>query len=421
MKLTFKTLQKQQFTLDVDPSITIEKLKILIKESQGFEPELQKLIFSGKVLVDGKTIEEIGVQEKDFFVVMLLKPKTAPTVPAPADVLANASSSNTAADPNSASSQPVASSSPSVSQANPATQPPTLSPAPAAAPVSGENAAAPSIPGTQDPGFLTGTGLQKTIDEIVNGMGFPREEVIKAMRAAFNNPDRAVEYLMTGIPAGLDSLPPSAAPPASAPATTAANPNPAVGVAPTTGTRNLFEAAAQHVAQQRQPSDSATNPAASAGLSSAAMIRAVEALRNNPQMVQLRQLVQQNPHLLQPFMQQLGQSNPNLLAQLTSNPELLMSFLAEGAEGGDDDAEFPAGMLGGGGLGSGAGDETQYVQVNQEERDAIERLVGMGFDRPMVIQAYFACDKNEEMAANYLVEHGFDDLEDGGATGGDSA
>lgn len=31
-------------------------------------------------------------------------------------------------------------------------------------------------------------------------MGFPKEEAMRALRAAFNNPERAIEYLMTGIP-----------------------------------------------------------------------------------------------------------------------------------------------------------------------------------------------------------------------------
>lgn len=44
--------------------------------------------------------------------------------------------------------------------------------------------------------------------------------------------------------------------------------------------------------------------------------------------------------------------------------------------------------------------------MSPEEMAAIENLVSLGFPKNRAAEAYFACDKNEEMAANFLFDSG---------------
>ncbi|XP_032716682.1 UV excision repair protein RAD23 homolog B isoform X4 [Lontra canadensis] len=350
MLVTLKTLQQQTFKIDIDPDETVKALKEKIESEKGkdaFPVAGQKLIYAGKILNDDTALKEYKIDEKNFVVVMVTKPKavttpapattqqsnpattttvsssTAPAVaqaPAPAPALApTPSPASITPAPTTASSEPAPAS---------ATQPEKPAEKPAETPVATSPTATDSTSGDSSrsnlfedatSALVTGQSYENMVTEIMS-MGYEREQVIAALRASFNNPDRAVEYLLMGIPGDRESQAVVDTPPA---VSTGAPPSSVAAAAATT--------------------TASTTTAGPGG-------HPLEFLRNQPQFQQMRQIIQQNPSLLPALLQQIGRENPQLL-----------------------------------------------------------QLKALGFPEGLVIQAYFACEKNENLAANFLLQQNFDE------------
>ncbi|KAK6157662.1 hypothetical protein DH2020_011910 [Rehmannia glutinosa] len=355
--------------------LQIEDVKKTIEITQGadvYPAAQQMLIHQGKVLKDGTSLEENKVAENSFVVVMLSKSKSssgegsttssAPTVKAP-----QASSPPPTSAPVSTAPQPSA--------AVPAPAPPTA-PLPAATAVSNDYDHAAS-------NLVAGNNLEGAIQQILDmgGGTWDRDTVVRALRAAYNNPERAVEYLYSGIPESAE-LPPApqsvtSGQAANVPAQPqAAQPAPVPSTGPNANPLDLFP--------QGLPS---MGPNANSA-------NTLDFLRNTPQFQALRAMVQANPQILQPMLQELAKQNPQLVRLIQEHQADFLRLINEPIEEGEGNI-----------LGQLSGAMPQAIQVTPEEREAIERLEAMGFNRALVLEVFFACNKNEELAANYLLDH----------------
>ena len=278
----------------------------------------------------------------------------------------------------------------------------------------------------------------------LTAMGFPEAECRAALGAANGNPDLAVEYLMGGIPAG------AMAPPAAAPGSTGSAP---VATTPATSLATL-ETFRQHPQFNQLKQLVQSNPAAvsqvmdAIGRQNPALLEAIHAnhdafvaMMNEPivdtPVVPAAAPITTPAPVAMPGMPPMGapgaaggQPNPaqvmqmlgmlppeqrNQLAQsMGMNPEQLQGVMQMMQNMPPEQlAQMTAGM-GAGGMGGAPGGGENVVRLSEEELASVNRLMELGFSQQEAAQAYLACDKNEALAANLLLEGGWADDNDGG-------
>lgn len=370
-----------------------------------------KLIHSGKILKDDDTIESCNIKPTDFLVVMVSKKKT----PAPAPAAAAAPAPAAPETPAPAAAASTSTTTTTTSTTTPAETPSASAPAPAAA--------APPAPARPADNFTDETVATLT------ALGFPDAEVRHCLRAANGNPDVAVEFLTNGIPPGIPQ-----------PGTTTTTPRAGASSSGASGQplealrdhpqfdalRRLVQSNPQMLQQvltqigQQQPellqeinanqalflqmmNEPVTEASSSAAPSSSSSPAAptgggmgnamMEGMANPQQMAAMLQNM--NPQELQQMATMMGltpeqlQMTAQMIGQMP--PEQLQNVMQQAMQQGGGGP----GMMGGG---------PQVLRLNEEEMAAVDRLTEMGFDRAEAAQAFLACDKNEALAANLLMD-----------------
>lgn len=203
--------------------------------------------------------------------------------------------------------------------------------------------------------------------ETLMEMGFPKEYAESAIKAAKGNVTIAIEFLYNGIPENISS-----------------NENASQG--------------------QNQQSEQGGSQGSGQPGSTLDVVKKIASL--------VKVLCANDPSQLQNIIMGLQQTQPEIIELIKQHETEFKNLISQPVSEEDIAAfqEFNSqhglgGQGGHGGQGQGQGGQRQdVIKLSKTEYEAVQRLKEFGFSEMEAAQAYFACDKNEEYALNFLFE-----------------
>lgn len=424
MKIDVKSVKGDKFSVEVENSDTVEQIKSKINDvMKDWTPDRQKLILAGKVLKDDQKVEDLGFKENSFLVCMVGKAK-AVAVPAPAP------SSAVAAPPPAAA--PVSSSSTSAAPTTPA--PTSGAIATPGAPVQAPATAVPTTPAA--PAAPAADYATAENVGMLTAMGFQESDVRAALNMTQGNTNLAAEILMDPGAMQAAMAAGAASPAGGAPASSIVSGDASGGI-----TLEALRAHPQFTQLQQliQSNPAAVNQVLDLiGQQNPALLEAIHADQDafmammnepisntppapvapavNPQMATNDPLLggaggpgtggMPSPAELVAALQAINTLPPEQRdAQLQAmgidaqQMQAMQSLLSQMPP--EQLSQMMSGALGGAGAGAG-GQQTGVIRLTQEEMAAVQRLQELGFSQQQAAEAYLACDKNEEQAADLL-------------------
>ncbi|CDY26496.1 BnaC09g41720D [Brassica napus] len=350
MRIFVKTLKGDRFEIQVNLEDLVADVKKNIETVMGVTAEEQMLIHKGKVLKDETTLEANNVSEKSIIGVIKRKPASTAT----------STSTETPTERASAGASYVASE------------------------------------------RVSESSIQKILGMV--GGGWDRYMVTSALYLAYDDVDKALEYLYFELPGQSE--------------------DPYI---------------AEGTQDQTQEHEAPTE---------ADELRFFDFLNGTPEQEYLRALARSDPSIIKDFVEMLEEQDPPLFVLIQDNKALFLRLLLEveggacgnemdqahehqavqtnepnnGGDGGNqvgdseetqvvqppkelqaDQTNEPNNGGGDGGNQVGESKETKVEVATPEDYELIERLEALGFERGDAAVAYFACNKNVQVAANHLL------------------